>query len=276
MDDQKETSTQPPKPRTSKLAIIASVMVLVCIIAWIFWPKQALLITIYLIALLAVGSFFSMMRRKGIVCPPPVIGFLLPILAILLAILMPAINKTHKIAQRLVCGVNIKGLACALTVYTNEYKGQFPPADQWSDLLEIESNISLKSLFCPNSDAIEGESTYAININAAGKKQGLLPGDMVLLFETEAGIDSNGRTETIQDRAFFQFFQKQGDNWLNSIKNNKVYPNRWNQSGGPEILSMLYHKGEGCNVLFADGHSEYVPSNEIPHLRWTADANSMN
>lgn len=280
MDNQNETVNQTPPPRTSRLAIASFVMGLVSLVTCVLWPILALpAIICGIIALVKISGANGMLKGKGYaitgIVLPAVMIILIPILAMALAILMPALNKTKHIAQRVICGTNLKGVGTALIVYTND-NNKFPPADQWCDLLIQECDVSPKSLICPSSDAIEGESTYAININAAGKDAETLPDYMVLLFETEAGIDSNGRTENIQNRGFFQFFEKQGDDWLNSIKNNKVYPNRWNQSGGPEILSMLYHKGEGCNVLFADGHSEYVPSNEIPHLRWTADANSMN
>jgi prepilin-type processing-associated H-X9-DG protein len=59
------------------------------------------------------------------------------------------------------------------------------------------------------------------------------PGDTVLLFETKGG---------------------------------------WNQYGGPEILTTENHKGKGCNILFNDGHVEFMPSNELSLLKWKAEA----
>lgn len=47
------------------------------------------------------------------------------IIAMLLAILMPALNKVKKIAQRVVCGTNLKGLGTAQSVYANDYEDQF-------------------------------------------------------------------------------------------------------------------------------------------------------
>ncbi len=48
------------------------------------------------------------------------------IIAMLLAILMPALNKVKKIAIRVVCATNLKGLGTAQAVYANEYE------DQWA------------------------------------------------------------------------------------------------------------------------------------------------
>ena len=76
----------------------------------------------------------------------------------------------------------------------------------------------------------QGPSSYAMNKNI--DEQGPnAPPDMVLLFESKPG---------------------------------------WNQSGGPELLTMENHQGEGCNVLFCDGHYEFVEAEKIEELRWTA------
>ncbi|MHC4332978.1 MAG: hypothetical protein ACYSUV_04405 [Planctomycetota bacterium] len=45
----------------------------------------------------------------------------------------------------------------------------------------------------------------------------------------------------------------------------------WNLFGGPEILTTENYKGKGCNVLFNDGHVEFVPSNELSQLKWKAE-----
>jgi prepilin-type processing-associated H-X9-DG protein len=42
----------------------------------------------------------------------------------------------------------------------------------------------------------------------------------------------------------------------------------WNQVGGPELLTMENHKGEGCNVVFGDWHVEYVKAERIAALKW--------
>jgi prepilin-type processing-associated H-X9-DG protein len=34
----------------------------------------------------------------------------------------------------------------------------------------------------------------------------------------------------------------------------------WNSYGGPEILTTKYHKNEGCNILYNDGHVKFESS----------------
>lgn len=81
--------------------------------------------------------------------------------------------------------------------------------------------------------ACEEPCNYAMNKNI--EKLGVdAPPDMVLLFETSPG---------------------------------------WNQSGGPEILSTESHQGEGCNVLFNDGHVRFVKTEDLNDLKWTAEQN---
>jgi prepilin-type processing-associated H-X9-DG protein len=45
----------------------------------------------------------------------------------------------------------------------------------------------------------------------------------------------------------------------------------WNQSGGIELVNIENHHGEGCNILFVDGHVEFVKPEDIPKLHWDGD-----
>ena len=79
--------------------------------------------------------------------------------------------------------------------------------------------------------ASQGPCNYAMNKNI--EKHGIYaPLDMVLLFESGPG---------------------------------------WNQSGGRELLTTENHRGEGCNILFYDGHVQFVKSEDINDLNWNAE-----
>lgn len=45
----------------------------------------------------------------------------------------------------------------------------------------------------------------------------------------------------------------------------------WNQFGGPEILTTENHEGKGCNVLFADGTTKFVKTEELRQLKWKVE-----
>lgn len=78
---------------------------------------------------------------------------------------------------------------------------------------------------------VGGPCSYAMNGKVA-ELGASAPPDLVLLFETHPG---------------------------------------WNQVGGPEILTMENHRGEGCNVVFVDSHVEFVTTQELSRLRWKPD-----
>jgi prepilin-type processing-associated H-X9-DG protein len=42
----------------------------------------------------------------------------------------------------------------------------------------------------------------------------------------------------------------------------------WNQAGGPGLLTTKRHGGKGCNVLFVDGHVEFIKAEDTPRLKW--------
>jgi prepilin-type processing-associated H-X9-DG protein len=90
-------------------------------------------------------------------------------------------------------------------------------------------------LVCASSHAKEDQSSYAMNKFLDGKKLFELSPDLVLLFESKPG---------------------------------------WNMAGGLEILTTEHHEGEGCNVLFADGHVEFVGADGISGLKWTISENN--
>jgi len=79
--------------------------------------------------------------------------------------------------------------------------------------------------------AHQGPCNYAMNKNVEIRGTASPP-DMVLLFETTSG---------------------------------------WNQSGGPDILTTDNHQGEGCNIVFVDGHVQFVKTKDLNNLKWTLE-----
>ncbi|MHC5062008.1 MAG: DUF4190 domain-containing protein [Planctomycetota bacterium] len=78
----------------------------------------------------------------------------------------------------------------------------------------------------------DGDFSYGFNENLDGLKTGDVSPDTVMLFEI-----ADGR----------------------------------NVVGGPEQLITDRHKGEGCNILFADGHAAFVKAEHFTDLKWAAE-----
>ena len=140
------------------------------------------------------------MKKKGFTLIELLV--VIAIIAMLLAILMPALNKVKKIASRVVCGTNLKGLGTAQTVYANDYDDEYAvqgqgglhtwavgdnnttdwsvPAKIWSTagtagsisvgaslyLLVREADVSPKSFVCPsgNEKVYDGKNPTNLDI----------------------------------------------------------------------------------------------------------------
>jgi prepilin-type N-terminal cleavage/methylation domain-containing protein/prepilin-type processing-associated H-X9-DG protein len=129
------------------------------------------------------------MRKKGFTLIELLV--VISIIAMLLAILMPALSKVKKIAQRVVCATNLKGLGTAQTVYSQDYDDEYAVQDArgkgitwgWATngffkgdkktwtagedttiaaslyLLVREADVSPKSFVCPSGEETEYDGT---------------------------------------------------------------------------------------------------------------------
>ncbi len=161
----------------------------------------------------------------------------------------------------------MKGLGYALKEYARDNDEYLPTAEKWCYLLITEADVDTKSFVCYLRDAIEGESSYALNKNVTGMKVSEIPPDVVILFETNFGRIGNLRKFPITSRDVYSFFE----GWYDEAfldKDKRVYELRWNQVGGPEILTTEHHKGKGCNILFADGYAAFIKKEDLDTLRW--------
>lgn len=188
------------------------------------------------------------------------------------AVILPAISKTILIANRVVCGLNMEGLLCAMTAYTHDYNGLLP-TENWCDLLIEEADVSPKSFVCPGSDAVKGECCYAMNKHIAGMQLSKMPEKMVLFFETDLGRKTGPRSDPIQNRRHYEFLKEDRNGKEAYNKKLMVYKDRFNQLGGPEDLRLRHDlDGQpGCTIVFADGHLEFVTEDRIGELQWKVE-----
>ena len=173
-------------------------------------------------------------------------------------------------AHNMWCWEHFKNLELALILYSHDNdKEPLPLPGNWCDIVHAQCDISLKNLNCVESDTIEGESAYAMNENAVGRKLSELPKDMALLFEGDKGKEQT-RSLAVTERAFVKSINKQ---LPNEYKDLYVYPLRWNQTGGPGDAAFRHFVGKEkcCHVLFVNGDIELVNKEDIHNLRWTAD-----
>jgi hypothetical protein len=238
-----ENDSRGKKQTTSKLAV-ASVVCAVASAACGFlltlqYPPHRLAVVPLLVGLVCVIAAFSLgyaalemikesegrLTGKGLA----IAGMTAPGFCIILVFILFQSHKPTELPPRVVCGTNLSGLAKAILVFANDANDKMPEADKWCDLLVGHDFTTPKQFVCKSSDAVLGESSYALNRNLVGRKLSEIPSDVVLLFETEPG---------------------------------------WNVVGGPEILTTENHRGEGCSVAFVDTHVEFVKTEDLGKLKW--------
>lgn len=226
------TAMAAPEPKTSGLAVAAFVMGLLCMTC-ILWPILALpAIICGIIALVKINHSRGQLKGTALAVTGLVIPAVLTfILPLFLAILMPALVKARESAQTIVCISNLRTLAVALTLYADE-SDAFPPPDQWCDVLIDRADVSPQNFVCPEDPTLE--FAYAINESVYTMQPGRSNTQLVVMFESDLGK---------------------------------------NAVGGPDAVVLRHCRGGrfGCNIAFADGHTEFVTEDRLPHLQWTAE-----
>ncbi len=195
------------------------------------------------------------------------------VFVILVSLVLINLPAQRRKPDSFVCGHNMSILGKAIYMYTSDYDGQYPNADNWCDLLILNYEVKLDYLVCRGSDAKIGESSYAFNKSVFGKKSSEIPQDTVLLFETNFGKDLLGRDGTLGDREWYKSLNSltEREDLKQHKHSEKVYKLRWNQVGGPELLTTENHEGKGCWVLFNDWHAEFVKAERLAELKWGAE-----
>jgi len=177
------------------------------------------------------------------------------------------IARTVTMPFQMLCATNLKGIGVALDTYAKDHDDQLPDPERWCDLLVTRADISPASFCCKASDAVKGESSYAMNIAVAGMKLTDIPKDMVVLFEVLGDPNEKTRDFSVTSREFAQDADFAG---LAHNPGPKVFRSRWNQVCGPERLDIISHEG-GCNVLCGDMHVEFANTGRLAELRWSLD-----
>ncbi|MHC4646684.1 MAG: H-X9-DG-CTERM domain-containing protein [Planctomycetota bacterium] len=163
-------------------------------------------------------------------------------------------HHRHELPPRIVCGTNLAGIVKSMVLYAGQDElGRAPDPDKWCDLLIQCDFFTCKIFVCKGSDAVEGESSYAMNKNIAGRSFASLPADLVVLFETDYGKNPAGRDALLKDRACYQIVDDQ--------ITDHARPDT-------QVYTTENHKGEGCNVAFADGRVEFVKAADLDKLKW--------
>lgn len=187
------TQTQMPAPKTSGLAIVSLGLAILSPFTCFITAIPAIIIGI--VVLVKISNSRGQMKGTGLAIAGIVLPVVLvPVAAILMGMMMPALARIRQVAFRVDCGANMSSLGRAMLMYANDYDS-FPTSTKWCDLLMKYTEVPPEGFRCQG--AHEGRCNYAINKNLENFVGESAPPDMVALFETHPGWNQVGGPEML-------------------------------------------------------------------------------
>ena len=205
------------------------------------------------------------------------------IIAILAAMLMPALSKARESARKTSCLGNLRQCASAINGYTSDFKGSFPPhmekrggaSKSFTSHVAYYAGISNtiphpnkgaegfkmkdfallhcpqeKKSFCDTSGTAMVPTNYAINGAITwSNNDGTMLGGV-----TVQQLKKPTRTMIFLDINVSKGSCHVGNNWYTKLSSNYV----------------AYRHSNGVNIAMADGHVEYQLMNEQPNIAMSA------
>ena len=210
------------------------------------------------------------------------------IIAILAAMLLPALSHAKETARRISCMNNLRQLSLASRLYVDENQGIYPmrnSADRWPDKFYDNYGKSIKMLLCP-TDGLNGQfqntdtnslikadqspRSYLINgwndwfsESLGGTPQSPVDFTNVVAVEAQAGLKENVVLYPSDTILFGEKFTSANDFYMDLLEGangndvDKVLEqNRHSGSGAVSQTSGAAGSG-GSNYAFTDGSARY-------------------
>jgi prepilin-type N-terminal cleavage/methylation domain-containing protein/prepilin-type processing-associated H-X9-DG protein len=214
------------------------------------------------------------------------------IIALLLSILMPALNKVREQAKQVVCSSNLRSLGQLFQMYAMNYKDNYPmPFAGWDEAGIDGKTVSLNWVACLRTEKLirSDKNAGGWGTSAGANKDfwACPSSDTKKENSTASGtlgqgisIGMNDGWTNLQDPGKMPTQNFDGNLWASGIKQTAIkstastvlcadvrarwvtYSWRWFSSGTPLNPKpggcyVFRHKYQGSNFLMADGHVEF-------------------
>jgi prepilin-type N-terminal cleavage/methylation domain-containing protein/prepilin-type processing-associated H-X9-DG protein len=204
------------------------------------------------------------------------------IIGVLIALLLPAVQKIRESAQATMCKNNLKQIGLALSMYGDNNGGAFPPDsdsaldyDQaWVQLLKPYVENVGKTYICPADpkgeqrlEAFPQGTSYVLNnyltpgADAATTLQQIsATSRTITVFTASDRLGTGWRDDHAHCRSWF-ITPPDGHTWTRILLG--IQPDRFGGLRGDFDTNPNHHVSGYANYLFADGHVEAIPAMQI-------------
>jgi prepilin-type N-terminal cleavage/methylation domain-containing protein/prepilin-type processing-associated H-X9-DG protein len=194
---------------------------------------------------------FSSAARRGFTLIELLV--VIAIIAILAAMLLPALSRSKQSARRIACANHLKQLALATVMYVMDNDNYYPSSnspDKWPQALR-PGYEDLRILVCPEDRSINGTAAETALADLAPRSYlfnawtdyfDLLPQPVMFEIMPENVIEHPSETVLFGEKQ-----EDQGDFLMDLRTANEV-----------NVLEQTRHAG-GANYAFADGSARFLP-----------------
>jgi len=215
----------------------------------------------------------------GIIIP----SIMLPLIALLMGIMMPALARTRQAAFRMVCGANLSGIGKAMQIYANDYADELPRAgginSTWSRNIPNWRAENRFVAYGLKADGSGGQANISSCFYLLVKYVEVTPKSFICRGDvgvTEFNLADDGcRDKDLIDlwdfgmepstHCSYSYHMPFGEYALTTSSepglavaaDRNPWQDIYNPDGGKEAVrygNAIAHQGDGQNVLFLDTH----------------------